>query len=305
MSSWIPTSERGLANGLIFAGVGVGGGISPPFITWIVATLGWHWAFYISALLGLAVGAVWLIVARDEPAQDTKVTVLQQNFIAAGLPAMAARGGKSRWRDMLADPQVIILTLSYFCFGYVAYIFFSWFFIYLTSVRGLDLKSSAILATLPFIAMTLFSTLGGIGSDWLAIRYGDRIGRCFVAAGAMILAAIFVAAATRVTDATLASLVLAGGAGSLYVSQSAFWTLSAGIGGRASGAVSGIINMGAQVGGVITASTTPFVAHALGWDASFLVAAGLALAGGLAWLLVDPEHVLRFHGPDQRHLRNN
>ena len=74
--------------------------------------------------------------------------------------------------------------------------------------------------------------------------------------------------------------------------SSAYWTLSAGIGGRASGVVSGVINMGAQLGGVITASTTAIVAHAFGWSASFLVAAAVAFLGGLAWLLVDPAHKL-------------
>jgi ACS family glucarate transporter-like MFS transporter len=297
VSTWIPSSERGLANGLIFAGVGVGGGIAPPLITWIVTTFGWHWAFYVSALVGVAVGAVWLLVVRDEPSQHPNITAQERGYIAAGLPAHATHAVKPRWRDVIGDRQVITLTLSYFCFGYVAYIFFSWFFLYLSSVRGLNLKASALLATLPFIAMTVFSTLGGILSDRLATRYDDRVGRCLVAAGAMIAAGLFVGAATRVSDPVLASLVLAGGAGSLYVAQSAYWTLSAGIGGRASGAVSGVINMGAQLGGVVTASTTPIIAHAFGWTASFLVAAVLAFAGGLAWLLVDPTHRLSVRLP--------
>ena len=294
VSHWIPLNERGLANGLIFAGVGIGGGVAPPLVTWVVLTLGWQWAFYISALIGLAVGVVWLALVRERPERHPLISAPELAYIKAGTPhADARRERPARWIDVVRDRQVGILTGSYFCFGYVAYIFFSWFFLYLSKVRGLDLKASAILATLPFLAMTVFSTLGGFVSDRLAAAHGDRVGRCLVAAGCMILASLFVAGATQVSDAHLASVVLAGGAGSLYVAQSAYWTLSANIGRGSAGVVSGVMNMGAQVGGVVTASTTPLVADAFGWTASFLFAGVIALIGGIAWLFVDPHHVLR------------
>jgi ACS family glucarate transporter-like MFS transporter len=109
----------------------------------------------------------------------------------------------------------------------------------------------------------------------------------------MILAAIFVALGTHVADARLASIVLAGGAGALYLSQSAFWSVSSDIGGRSAGAVSGVMNMGGQLGGATTASLTPFVAKHFGWEMSFWVAAGLCFLGALAWLLVDPDRQLK------------
>jgi ACS family glucarate transporter-like MFS transporter len=48
------------------------------------------------------------------------------------------------------------------------------------------------------------------------------------------------------------------------------------------------MNMGAQLGGALTASLTPWIAGHYGWTASFLVAAGLSVVGSFAWLLVDP-----------------
>ncbi|MGH9726058.1 MAG: MFS transporter [Candidatus Acidiferrales bacterium] len=50
--------------------------------------------------------------------------------------------------------------------------------------------------------------------------------------------------------------------------------------------------MGAQVGGAVTASLTPWIASRYGWTASFLVAAVLCVLGALAWLLVDPRRDL-------------
>jgi len=50
--------------------------------------------------------------------------------------------------------------------------------------------------------------------------------------------------------------------------------------------------MGAQVGGAVTASLTPWIADRFGWMASFVVSAALCLLGALSWLVVDPARTL-------------
>jgi ACS family glucarate transporter-like MFS transporter len=238
------------------------------------------------------VGVVWLLIVRDTPRQHRWASREETDYIEKGLPPQKAGAGLQRWRDMILDRQVALLTASYFCYGYVAYIFFTWFFKYLSDVRGLNLKASAFYATLPFIAMAVASSLGGYASDLLVTRYGHRVARCGLAGVSMLAAAGFVWWATQVTDARIAALVLAGGAGALYVAQSAFWAISADIGGRSAGAVSGVMNMGSQIGGVVTASLTPYIAAAFGWTASFVFAAAVCLAGAVLWLFINPGHEL-------------
>ena len=53
VASWIPVRERGIANGVIFAGVGAGAGFAPPLITYILLHQGWRWSFWVSARSGL------------------------------------------------------------------------------------------------------------------------------------------------------------------------------------------------------------------------------------------------------------
>jgi ACS family glucarate transporter-like MFS transporter len=43
VSRWIPSQERGIANGVIFAGVGAGAGVTPMLITYIMIHHGWRW----------------------------------------------------------------------------------------------------------------------------------------------------------------------------------------------------------------------------------------------------------------------
>ncbi len=290
VACWIPSHERGLANGLIFAGVGVGAGVSPPLITYILTHYGWRWSFWVSALIGLVAGAIWLWLARDKPDEHRWIDPEEAAYIQAGLPAAAqsAAGKALSWRTIFASRDVVAVTLSYFCYGYIAYIFFTWFFIYLSTVRGLDLKSSSYYGMLPFLAMAVCSPLGGWISDIIMKRYGKRAGRCGIAAVGLGLSAVFLALGTQAHDARLASIVLAGGAGALYLSQSSFWSVTADLAGRSAGSVSGVMNMGNQIGGTVTATMTPLLAKNFGWSVPFLVAAVLALAAACTWLVVDP-----------------
>jgi MFS transporter, ACS family, glucarate transporter len=294
VAGWIPSHERGLANGLIFAGVGAGAGITPPLITFILTHYGWRWSFWICALIGLAAGLVWYLIARDRPEEHPWVKPAEAEYIRHGMPKATTpdRGEALPWRVILGSRDLWALTVSYFAFGYVSYIFFTWFFIYLNRVRGLDLKASAIFGMLPFLAMATFSPLGGYLSDSLTRHYGKRVGRCFVSAVSMAVAAGFIVCAMLAKDARVASIVLAGGAGALYLSTSSFWSVTADIAGRSAGSASGVMNMGNQIGGTLTASLTPVLAAAFGWPSSFLVAAALCVMGALAWLLVDPNRVL-------------
>ena len=75
----------------------------------------------------------------------------------------------------------------------------------------------------------------------------------------------------------------------MYLSQSAYWAVTADIAGRSAGTASGLMNMVGQIGGAVTAIVTPMIAEAFGWTASFLVAAGLAALGSIAWLTVNPD----------------
>jgi MFS transporter, ACS family, glucarate transporter len=298
VARWIPADERGIANGWIFAGVGVGAGISPPLITRIMSHHGWRASFWVCAVIGVVAGAIWFAIARDTPEQHPWVSAGEKKKIdgsltlaspGAATPSANVHVARIHWGRILTSREVWAVTVSYFCFGYVAWIFFSWFYIYLAKVRGLNLKASAFYAMLPFLAMAVCSALGGVLNDRVTKWRGERLGRCGVATVSISLTAVFLVIGSRAADAQVASLVLAGGAGMLYLAQSSFWSVTADIGGRSSGAVSGFMNMGAQAGGAMTAILTPLIAEHCGWTASFLTAAALCVVGALAWLVVDPQ----------------
>jgi MFS transporter, ACS family, glucarate transporter len=305
VARWIPIRERGIANGWIFAGVGAGAGLTPPLITYCMVHYGWRSSFWVCAVLGFAAGGVWFLAARDTPREHPSVSATELDTIQSGLtlapltppPSSGTPASKDKedlvgWSEVARSRDVWAVTISYFCYGYVAWIFFSWFYRYLAKVRGLDLKASAFYSMLPFLAMLVCCLVGGTINDRVTKWRGPRLGRCGLAAFAMTVAGIFIAFGSRVASAQLASVVLAGGAGALYLSQSSFWSVTADIAGASAGSVSGFMNMGGQIGGAVTASLTPWIAAQYGWTASFLVAAALCVLGALCWLVVDPLNFL-------------
>ena len=293
VANWIPTGERGIANGIIFAGVSAGACVTPPLIAAIMVRYGWRMSFWVCAVIGCAAGLVWFLLARDTPEDHAGVTESELALIRSGRIAPEANSARSlSWSTVLRSKELLASALSYFCYGYAAWIFFSWFFIYLVKVRGVNLRLSSFYTTLPFLAMALGSPLGGAVNDAVTRRSGKRAGRCGMAVFGMGLAAVLIAEGSSVRSAALASVVLAGGVGALYLAQSSFWALTADIAGSSAGTVSGLMNMAGQMGGAVTALLTPVIARRFGWAASFLTAAALCAVGAAAWLLVDPYGVL-------------
>jgi MFS transporter, ACS family, glucarate transporter len=299
VARWFPVQERGIANGWIFAGVGAGSILAPLLLPWIIAQHGWRASFWFSAIVGFMAGGGWYLIARDTPPEHPfvspeEVAHIQEGLTLQGVPVVPAAGldsgaqARSLWLSIARSPSIWAVTFSYFTYGYVAWIFFTWFYTYLVEVRHLDLKVSARYTMLPFVAMTVCCLLGGVVNDWAAGRYGLRVGRCFLASLSLVLTGAFLVFGSTLHSAQSASIVLSASVGALYLSQSSYWSITADIAGIHAGLVSGIMNMGGQIGGFVTALLTPVIAGRFGWNVPFFMAAALATLGGLAWLLVNP-----------------
>ena len=292
VAQWIPEKERGTVNGAIFAGVGAGAGLTPLLLAAIIVGYGWRAAFWFSAAVGIVAGIVWYLIARDTPEQHPLVSRHELATIRAGLTASAPKHGARPsipWAAMFQSRTLMLLTFACFSFGYVAWIFFGWFFMYMEQARGLNLKASAFYTMFPFIAMTLFCFGGGVLGDWITSRHGPRAGRCGPGFVSLLVSAALLVVGSRVASASVAAMTLAAGAGVLYICQSSYWSVTADIAGESAGVASAVMNMGAQIGGAVTASLTPWIAQRFGWTSSFLVAALLAVAGAIAWLASIPK----------------
>ncbi len=286
VANWLPAQERGLGMGIAIGGLGIGSALTPPVTAWIMVTFGWQAAFYAGATLGLVVAALWFWFATDRPEDHPWVNEAEAALIRDAGPEGAP--GATPWRRLVGTPTVWWLVLSYSCLGYVAYVYLSWFYLYLVNVRGFDVLRGALLASTPFLAISIFAPLGGWATDRLAASLGANRGRAGVGAAGMALSALCILLGAELDAPYLAIAWLALGAGWLYFTVGAYWSATVDLSKRYAGTLSGLMNTGANLGGTLSPTLTPWLADRFGWTAALGAAAGIALLGGLLWRFIRP-----------------
>lgn len=283
VANWMPPNARGLGIGIAIGGIGFGSAITPPLAAWIMVNWRWQTVFYISAGLGLLMGVLWWTLARDRPEEHpwARRFALPQDSHRSEPETALFR------RSVVEHPTVWWLVLSYSCLGYVAYVYLSWFYLYLVNVRGFDSLRGGLYASLPFWAILIGCPLGGWATDRLAALYGITRGRIAAGLSGMACAgcAIVVGAFSDSAGPAIASLSL--GAGCLYFAVGAYWASTSDLSKTHAGALSGLMNTGANLGGAISPSLTPWLAAQWGWPTALATAGAVAMVGAVLWLKID------------------
>jgi ACS family glucarate transporter-like MFS transporter len=285
VTDWLPPHERGLGIGTAIGGIGIGAALTPPLTAWIMVNYGWQSAFYLSAGIGISLAVVWWCLAADRPSSHR--WLIPSDAIPSTAPATTAQPSIP-WASMRRTPSVWWLMLSYGCLGYVAYVYMSWFYLYLVNERGFSVLRGGFFAASPFLTILVSCPLGGWATDRLTTRLGVTKGRQIVGIVGMSLAATSIAFGAAVESPYLAIASLSLGAGWLYFTIGAYWSSTSDLSPTHAGSLSGLMNMGANLGGAISPTLTPWIAQHWGWSTSLSLAAFIALLGGILWLRIKP-----------------
>jgi ACS family glucarate transporter-like MFS transporter len=273
VAKWIKPSKQGLANGVVLSAIGAGSALAPALLSRVMVLRGWRIAMLTSAIPALVVALAWSCVPESKSLSTPEI------------PPRAAEGSLSR----LWSPSFVLLTISYTLEGYVGYLFVFWNYLYLVEVRHFDLLRAGYLSSLPWILSVISIPLGGFISDRLvAGPAGLSWGRRTIPLVGFTSSGIFLALAAATANGYFAVAYLTLATALVLSVEGPFWATMMELAGSRSGTAGGVMNLGSNLGGLVSPALTPILAAHLGWKNALYVGAGVSLVGAALWLGISP-----------------
>lgn len=296
VSAWVGSVHRGLGSSFTIVGIGIGGAMTPPLISWTMQRFGWRSTFYAAGAVGVLIAFAWHWYVTDTPeahpgVNDAELANIHSLTDHAGVQR-SAKPVEPPWATMLKSRSVWGLALGYFCQGFPIYFFHTWFFIYLVRVRHITITQSGLWGTTPYLAIALLTPLGGIYSDAACRRFGKRMGRAIAVWTGMGLSALLVWVGSSRNSAYAAILLLALGAGFNMFAAVSYWASCIDLSEKYTGSISGFMNTFGNLGGWLSPIVTAYVASRFGWNSSLACAAGVTVFSGVLFSLVDASQSL-------------
>jgi MFS family permease len=291
MSDWTPKEKRAFAQGITHASARLGNALTPPLVAWLIVAVTWRGSFIFLGIISLAWVIAWVWYFRDDPGDHPDITPLE----LARLPSFAAP--KKREKEtvpwLMLARRMIPVSAVYFCYGWTLWLYLAWIPSFFLHSYRLNLKSSALFSAGVFLAGVLGNTLGGVISDWIFLRTGDRK----KARRNLVVAGFVCSVASMLPILLLHNLTWVAIFLSLAFFFSEFtigpmWAIPMDIAPRFSGSASGLMNTGSALAAIVSPLVFGYVIDKTGdWTLPFLGSIGLLLIGAMLafWMKPDEE----------------
>lgn len=278
-----PDKERGTVTSTYLTGVRLGQALVGVTGAFVLSNYGLKLFFLVTGILPL----LWLlpwnrilgrwekepVAAAPEPTFTT--TPSQKTTFVESL-------------RLLKQRSVLGIFLGFFAYDYAWFVYVTWLPGYLVMERKFSTREMGIYSSVPYVLMSIIIFLSGVISDWL-VRQGlpeTRVRKAFIVAGMGI--GCLIIPAGMVEDKLKAVWLLTISLAGLGISSPNTWTLTQAVCSKSMvGTVSGIQNLGGNIGGIIAPVLTGYIAHT---TRSFALALGVTgailLVGMLSYCLL-------------------
>lgn len=289
IESWFSPDQWSAVQGALSLGLGLGAAVTPPVVAWLMSSFGWQRAIAWTTLPALALVGIWAWYGRNTPAEHPGVSTRELSELDGG--SQAAVVHPISWRrlwSLLKCRDLVALTVSYLCMNYVYYLLGNWCFLYLVQERHFTVLEGGWLASTPPLAAALGAGIGGKLGSVLSTRYGTRRGLQIIPFISLPAAGILLLLAVGAVNAYLAVAALALCFALVEFNEGPYWAAVMNIARGDTMSASGLLNTGANIGGLVA---TPIVAYLSGqhaWSVAFVIGSAFAFVGAAAWLLIDP-----------------
>ena len=310
VKDWFPLAQRGLASAASGSAMSVGGAISIALTAVLLESYSWRTAFVMLAGVSLIWAAGFYLLFRTRPEEhpwvnESEVAVIHSDEAESSDSIMEAAepsiDSQPTFREH-AVTAVSSLSMWALCvqsaFKAAGYqMFVTWFPAFLEKGYGVTRESAGLMASSPLIGVVVGSLAGGVITDWLLVRTGNKfISRCGVAIGSLGLSGLLCVVASWTPDPT--RLVAAMALGALFsgLCGPAAWTATMDVAGRQTPLVMALMNMGGTFGGFALPIVVGYMIGNIertggDWNQVLYLIAGIYWVAALAWFFINPKKV--------------
>jgi MFS transporter, ACS family, glucarate transporter len=289
LSRWFPPSQRASVSGVMLMAAQLGGAIAPILVVPIQMRYGWRASFFVFGAVGAVWAVAWYAWFRDTPAEMPGVSQEELRDLSAAQPA-PVHGFP--WRLALRSESLLALMGAAFCYIYVYTFFQTWFHTFLVRGRGVS-EAGLVLSALPYVIAVCANLSGGAVSDALVRRFGLTWGRRSLGIVGLGSASLLTIAAMLTERPLLTIVLLSLVYGAITFQQAGVFGVCLDLGQRHAGAVVGLMNTSAQVGGFVSSIAYGYIVDRFkSYDAPFVPMALALFLGVLFWCRVDASSTL-------------
>ncbi len=278
-AAWFVMKKRGLATGIVSAGIGTGlflaGIILPPIMS-AFGKEGWRYAWFALGIAVFVLAFVCYAFMRDNPKE--------KGLSMYGGTEEPRTGPKvtlfSAFTDVAVQPEIWKLGLVYFMYGFSYIIYLTFFVAYLTK----EMQVPPLSAGRIFGVLGIFSIFCGVVYGWLSDVLGRRYGS-MLAYLTLALSYIIFAFWRDYTGFYLSAVVFGIAAFSIPTIMAA--ASGDAVGGRLAPAGLGFITLFFGIGQALGPMIGGYIKDASGtFTNAFLLSAGVSLVGAFGSLIL-------------------
>lgn len=233
-----PKKENGRAIAILLSSGSLVGIVVPILSGLMITKIGWRGMFYAIGAIGVVVVVLFLLFLRPRPIQEEEIIVAPE--------AKAAEPGSIR--ELFKLPMVWTLIVVEFAVYTLLWGTTTWIPSYLVKARGLDLLSIGYLQAIPALASVIIMYVSGALFDKLRPATNKTISVAASAVAALTLYLMFVCPTVPlfILYETIFSLALG------FLVPYMPTVLMKAIPSKVAGSAIGIVNVAAQLGGLLT-----------------------------------------------------
>ena len=292
MSDWFPQDKRAFSQGITHSSARLGNALTPPLVAWLIALVTWRGSFVILGIISIAWAILWGLYFRDDPRSHKSITSQELD----GIPDYGLRAARKKepvpWLALCR--RMAPVTIVYFCYGWTLWLYLAWIPQFFLHSYKLNLAKSALFSAGVFFAGVIGDTAGGVLSDRILRKTGDRnkarrnlVVLGFLCSLACMLPILFL------HSLTWAAISLSGAFFFSEFTIGPMWAIPMDITPRFAGSASGLMNVGSAFAAIVSPVIGGVIIDKTGnWELPFLGSIVLLLLGSILAFWMKPNDEL-------------